>query len=242
MFLGRPYPRRQVNLAIGKVASIGEGAQRSLVAGLVAAGLLGSILIVFYGPASFGNYANSKPPVPREQGDERNLDRVGPAPAGVRTGSGVDDNDEPGSTVGPPREGPSQPLLAGASGGAGARRGTGMPRGIVTSASRGAGTQPPTAHLQVQAMIKGGGEGRAVVRTTERPTRPVRAERAPGSDVRMADPRSQTPTERPGGSAERPGRSTDVTVIGGGFREPARILITPGVGRRTVKGGEADRH
>jgi len=231
MLLGRPHIRRQVNLATERLANIPQGAQRGIVAGLVAAGLLGSILIVLYGPASFGNYANSKPPVPEEKGDEPGPDPAGRASTGVQAGddAGEVESDtgsmaaSQGEDVAPPRLRASRREVA--SRGQGTSGGAGTPRSAAKKA--------PAAHPQIPAFSQDGGEVSPAPRGVPRPPRPARTDRAPRTGPMRAAARSQ---------ATAPAGGIDVTVIGGGFREPARIIVAPGAGRRVVQGGEAEQH
>ncbi|MEX2553399.1 MAG: hypothetical protein WD627_10430 [Actinomycetota bacterium] len=228
MLLGRPHIRRQVNLATERLANIRQGAQRGLVAGLVAAGLLGSILIVLYGPASFGNYANSKPPVPEENGDEPGPDPAGRASTGVQTGDDASEVEgDTGSMAVSKGDAVALPGLRasrreGASRGQGTSRGTGTPRSAAKKA--------PAAHPLIQPSSQDGGEVSPVPRGAQRPPRPARTDRAPRTN---AAARSQSTA---------PAGGTDVTVIGGGFRGPARIIVAPGAGRQEVQGGEAEQH
>lgn len=232
MLLGRPHIRRQVNLATERLASIRQGAQRGLVAGLVAAGLLGSILIVLYGPASFGNYANSKPPVPEEKGDEPGPDPAGRASTGVQAGDDAGEVEgDNGSLAASQGEDVAPPRLR-ASRREGASRGQGTPGGAGTP--RSAAKKAPAGHPQIQAFGQDGGEASPAPRGAQRPPRPARTDRAPRTDPVRAAARSQ--------STAAPAGGIDVTVIGGGFREPARIIVAPGAGRRVVQGGEAEQH
>lgn len=231
MLLGRPHILQQVNLATKRLANIRQGTQRGLVAGLVAAGLLGSILIVIYGPASFGNYANSKPPVPEEKLDEPAPDPAGDASTGVQTGDDAGEVEgDTGSIAASQGDAVAPPRLR-ASRREGASRGQGTSVGAATSPS--ATKKAPAAHTQIQAFSQDGGEVSPPPRGAQRPPRPARTDRAPRTDSTRAAARSQSAA---------PAGSVDVTVIGGGFREPARIIVAPGAGRRVVQGGEAEQH